>query len=202
MNKYLKGCLITLIILIVLIGVGIFLLFHQMDKPGEINYSKDPISNRVVEKKLKFSDTDIPKIINELKDTAILYQAMIEEYGLDKSTIYKVLYKTNSAIRLENKLPLDLSRFQIINSLNENGKIVNERFDYKVPNDQIQRVENGVQIKIFSRSIDTIMFDLLRGSYSIKEKSIDKVGMIRDILIFDSTNNYFYFERYKYDAFQ
>ena len=203
MRKFFKGCLITIGVFVLVIVIGIIYIIYPMTRPNKVEFSSTPFSDNKVTNLITFKGQNIPNIILNRNKNEIIYQAIIEETSLDKSTIYKALFRIDSTIQFDNKLPLDSAGIELLNKNINYIQIFNNQLNAKISVPENQETESGNLTFIYSKSNEEdFVLNLQNGSYKTQYHSIDKVGMVSDILIYDKSKGYLYYERLKYDAFQ
>ena len=203
MKLFFKGCLITLGVFVLAIVIGVIYIIYPMTRPNEVEFSTDPFSDNKITNLINFEGQSIPKVILNRTENEILYQAIIEETSLDKSTIYKVLFRIDSNIQFDNKFPLNSDEIEKLNDNIKYIRINNDQLNAKLSIPKNQETESGNVTSIYSKQgeVDFIL-NLQNGSHKTQIHSIDKVGMVSDVLIYDKSKSYLYYERLKYDAFQ
>jgi hypothetical protein len=63
------------------------------------------------------------------------------------------------------------------------------------------KVSSQRQLKIYAPR-DEIVMRLRRGSYSTYHYEVDKIGYVREVVIFDQEAKLLYYERERYHAFE
>ena len=200
MKKVFKGCLIFLLSIIGLVVIGIIALYFYSLTPNEVVFSDNPLNTEQYLSEISFDQQEIPDFIRNQPEENIIYQMYMKDDGMDKTVIYKVVFKIDKEITLNNSLPLSQSETENLNK-NISFKKIGNSFEPKIVIPKDNKVESGRKLIIYS-PIDNISMALKNGSYSSYHKEIDKIGYVSDVIIFDRESKMLYFERERYYAFQ
>tara|TARA_B100000809_G_C14972446_1_gene471439 strand:+ start:111 stop:722 length:612 start_codon:yes stop_codon:yes gene_type:complete len=203
MKIFFKGCLFTFLGLFLLIGLRITYFFYKADKPNERLYLETPLNHQRTLEKLAFEGLDISSNVRNLYETDILFQSLSEENGLDYTITYRVIFKIESTISLEKKLPFSGKDLKSIKRslapffMNNNLIRLETEYDetFKRASGSTSKIYQPIQVSDFS-------LDLTKGQYQYEYISTDKVGMAEEIIIYDEQTSIVYYQRTKYDAFQ
>lgn len=199
MKKFFKGCLISVVLIFIVLVIILNLIF----KPNKVEFSDKPLDKSMIERNIEFPGNNLRmEIINSKKEN-IIYQALIIDEELDKDVIFKILIKTTEGINFENKFPLNSSQVEVINKEIAFNSVNKTHFNTRLRLSKNEEISSDRTIKIYSNSDPSkLEMNLSNGSYSVTNNELDKEGYIKDIYLYDKSNNYLYFERHRYFAFQ
>lgn len=200
MKKIRKGCLLAAAILFGLLIIGFITLLLYWLSPNKIEFSDSPIKKEIYLNTLSFQNRQLPDFILKQNEKDILYQAYIKDDGMDMTVIYKVVFKLNNDIELENSLPLNSSEQKRLNDKIAFGKI-DDGFNPQIKIPEDKKTGSGRHLTIYSPQKEILM-NLKKGSYSYFYAEIDKDGSVTDIIIYDKESKLLYYERNRYFAFQ
>ncbi len=203
MKKFFKGCLFTFLSLLVIAVIGIAYSLYQLDKPSERRTLESPINHKSILEKLKFKNLEVNRHIKSISENDIIYQTLEEENGLDYRLAYTVIFRTKKPFKLNKPLPFskqDLSNIEKeLNPLRIENNQINLNKNMELTFDQ----SKGCLIKTFSNpKIQNNLLNLDIGTYQNELNAIDKIGMAKEIIVFDEKHSLVLYKRTKYDAFQ
>jgi hypothetical protein len=199
MRKFYKGCLITLGITL----GGFIILIYFFTRPTKIDFHSIPFSDSLITKYTDFPEYKIPSYILYSKKGDIIYQAMLIDEGLDRDVIFKTLIRIDSSFLFDNRFPLDsIEKIKLDNHI-AYRKIIDNKFSARINVSKEDETKHGRKIRVYSKIHDeNATLDLDNGSYEVHYKSIDKEGYFKDLILYDESKNFLYFERNRYFAFQ
>jgi hypothetical protein len=194
-----QGCFFRVLFYGAIAFVSMVVLFLYINRPKDVEWVEQPIDLAPYFKDLTFPDKPTPELVLDQPAKNLLYQAVFQEEIADFTIIYKAVFKMDRSVQLDKPLPVKDSEKNTLNERIAFNNIVDE-FKPQLKLAKDARVPSTRQLKIYEPQSKIVM-KLRKGSYSTYHYEVDKVGYVREVMIFDQEAKVLYYERERYHAF-
>lgn len=201
MQKIFKGCFVAVASIVGLILLSSAALIFYWLSPNGIEFTEKPINKEKYINQLSFPGSPLPTIVINANETDILYQAFVRDEGFDMTVIFKTVIRVEKVGKFGSRLPISKTVEEAINNKLAFNTIDGYVFkpQIKIPEDK--KTNSGRHLIVYAPK-DEIFMKLKNGRYDSNYESVDKIGYIYEVILYDRDNQLLYYERQRYHALQ